>query len=268
MAQPYCLITPEFLYKTCVPEFKIYSKTTEPEEDFAQVAVYTSGVHQKILEMMTLDPGKQYYINENTLIQYYSERTKKLKANLANMGLTPIDQIKALYQLAAEIMQEYFEKGASAKILRTLDELVDMLDPCITANNISFIDIFKIANKENLFHTHSVNVGFYCLMVGNACKMNQFARRELFLGGMLADVGKKAIPDAIKLKKGAVTAEEFKEIRKHPAASRKVLNDLRCYSENIMRMAAEHHEKFNGTGYPRGLSNESIALSAKICSLI
>jgi HD-GYP domain-containing protein (c-di-GMP phosphodiesterase class II) len=268
MAQSYCLITPEFLYKTCVPEFKIYSKVAENDEDYSQVAVYTSGAHQNILAMMTMDPGRQYFINENTLVQYYSERIKKLKVNLSKMGLPPIDQIKALYQLASEIMQEYYEKGASAKIFRTLEEIAEMLDPCILSNNISFIDIFKITAKENLFHAHSVNVGFYSLMLGNAFKMNDFARRELFLGCMLSDVGKKTIPDAIKLKKGILTPEEFKEIRKHSAVSRKILNDLRCYSENILRMAGEHHEKLNGTGYPKGLSGESIALSAKICSLM
>ena len=91
--------------------------------------------------------------------------------------------------------------------------------------------------------------------------------RELGLGGMLYDIGKKHIPMNVLNKKGELTIGDWQHIRKHPSAGRKVLNDMKCYSQNILRMAGEHHEKYDGSGYPFGLAGEQISFPAQVCAI-
>jgi HD-GYP domain-containing protein (c-di-GMP phosphodiesterase class II) len=122
--------------------------------------------------------------------------------------------------------------------------------------------------KDPPVYTHSANVGFLSAFLGIKVNMNPESVRELGLGGMLFDVGKKEVPYDIITKTSELSAQELKSVRKHPAAGKKILNDMKCYSKNILAMEVEYHEKFNGTGYPAGLSGEKITPFAKICSIM
>ncbi|PID77292.1 MAG: two-component system response regulator [Deltaproteobacteria bacterium] len=92
---------------------------------------------------------------------------------------------------------------------------------------------------------------------------------ELFLyASPMHDVGKVAIPDAVLLKKGALDEDEWKIMRSHTWLGAEILGS---YDSDIMRLASEmalyHHEKWDGTGYPHGLSGENIPVSARIVAL-
>ena len=165
-------------------------------------------------------------------------------------------------------MREYLERIDSSKILRVEEDVVNMLDQFMVEHNFTFTEIFKTTNKDHNMHTHCVNVGLYCLALGIAFQLDAPTRQDLFLGGMFSDIGKKFIPDKIKFKKEKLTPEEFKEVRKHPAASRMILSNMKHYSEGVLQMADQHHEKFNGRGYPRGLSGERITFQARVGALM
>ncbi|MBT5471753.1 MAG: HD domain-containing protein [Nitrospina sp.] len=70
------------------------------------------------------------------------------------------------------------------------------------------------------------------------------------------------------MKEGELEPQEFQFIREHPSAGRKDLNDMKSYSENILKMAAEHHEKYDVTGYPFQLKGEKISLYARVCVIM
>ena len=265
----YRKVTSDFILKTHVPEIKVYAKVVNDDglERFVHDLTYSSATRQEVLDMLSLSQDRDFFIHEDTLIQHYHNLLKKLQENLGKLG-SGQSQLKAIYLLTEEIMREYFERIGSARILRTQDDLVNTLDQCVVENKFTFTDIYKITNKDHNLHTHCANVGLYCLVFGIVSHLSAPARRDLFLGGVFSDIGKKIIPDGIKFKKAKLTPEEFKEIRKHPAASRKALNDMKHYSEDILRITGEHHEKFNGQGYPRGLSGENISMLARVCSLM
>jgi HD-GYP domain-containing protein (c-di-GMP phosphodiesterase class II) len=90
---------------------------------------------------------------------------------------------------------------------------------------------------------------------------------ELGLGGMLHDVGKSKIPREIINKEGALTEEEFEVVKKHTQSGEEVMKELGCYGEKAIQMVGQHHEKYNGKGYHRGLTGNDIALFARICKL-
>jgi HD-GYP domain-containing protein (c-di-GMP phosphodiesterase class II) len=134
--------------------------------------------------------------------------------------------------------------------------------------SLEFIDVFHVTKKDFHSYTHCINTGMYCMALANNLQMKPEAVREIGLGGMLFDVGKKSVPYEIIMKEGKLEPSEFQFIRKHPSAGRKTLNDMKCYSENILKMVAEHHEKFDGTGYPFELKGDKISLYARVCAIM
>lgn len=96
---------------------------------------------------------------------------------------------------------------------------------------------------------------------------------DIFQSSILHDIGKVGIPDAILLKPGRLTPEEFEIIKKHSVLGGDVLTDIEAQVEGRTfltigkEIAYHHHEKWNGKGYPKGLKGEEIPLSARIVSL-
>jgi putative two-component system response regulator len=98
---------------------------------------------------------------------------------------------------------------------------------------------------------------------------------ETFLqAAMLYDIGKIMIPDIILMKPGALTREEFEEMKKHTAYGESIIDRVRqTAGENIFLtyaevMAGTHHEKWDGTGYPRGIAGAEIPLQGRLMSII
>ncbi|MGB9641565.1 MAG: GAF domain-containing protein, partial [Anaerolineales bacterium] len=86
-------------------------------------------------------------------------------------------------------------------------------------------------------------------------------------GAILHDIGKMAIPDRILLKPGALTEEEWKIMRKHPQYAYEMLSPI-TYLNNALDIPFCHHEKWDGTGYPRGLAGEQIPLAARLFAIV
>jgi len=91
--------------------------------------------------------------------------------------------------------------------------------------------------------------------------------RQIYWGALLHDIGKIGIPDAILLKEGPLTPEEWKTMQQHPEIGQQILKGV-----PHLAIAAEivlcHEEKFDGSGYPRGISGENIPLWARLFAVI
>jgi len=96
---------------------------------------------------------------------------------------------------------------------------------------------------------------------------------QLYLSAPLHDIGKVGVPDAILLKGGSLTEEEFELMKKHTEYGRKIIANIvnKIEGDNFLKIAGEiaysHHEKWDGTGYPLGLAAEEIPLSARIMAV-
>jgi putative nucleotidyltransferase with HDIG domain len=87
-------------------------------------------------------------------------------------------------------------------------------------------------------------------------------------GALLHDIGKMAVPDGILLKPGALTDQEWETMRKHPTFAYEMLSPIRYLKSGSIDIPYCHHEKWDGTGYPRGLKGEQIPLAARIFAVV
>lgn len=115
---------------------------------------------------------------------------------------------------------------------------------------------------------HTQRVGSMAALIAEALHLPASQVQLLRRAAPLHDIGKIGIPDAILLKPGALTNEEFAIMRGHAAASDRLLNDS---PSALLRFAGEiahgHHERWDGTGYPNGLAGDSIPLAARIVAV-
>ena len=271
IAHYYREINGGFLNKNWHHGFEIYYKVEKDDDDepqFLKFADYTTANHARIKQLMENDDRQEFFIHETELVKYYKEFLIGNLKEARDEGGASADLLEKAYHVAVLIMKEYFENIGSPRVLRTVDEVIAMLEGCLAKGDLEFFDVFKITDKTNHSHTHCVNLSLYSMTIFSKLKMKPEVVREVGLGAMLCDIGKKSVPYKILNKTEELTPDERKQIRKHPSAGKKILNDMKCYSENILRMAAEHHEKFSGEGYPFGLAGEKISLYARMAAII
>jgi HD-GYP domain-containing protein (c-di-GMP phosphodiesterase class II) len=117
--------------------------------------------------------------------------------------------------------------------------------------------------KDPYTRGHSARVVEYSLVIGEAMNMKKEELKKLEISAILHDVGKIGIPDRILGKPGKLTFEEYAYMKRHPVLGSSIIEpiaELQGLIPNIMH----HHERYDGTGYPRGLKGEKIPLYARI----
>jgi putative nucleotidyltransferase with HDIG domain len=144
---------------------------------------------------------------------------------------------------------------------------VNELDNSICHNKDALFLLMRLRKKDEYTFDHSVSVGVLLLAFCRAMGFDQETTRAIGLGGLLHDVGKMAVPLAILNKPSALNDDEFKKIQQHVIYCRKILATTHNISLPVAQIAMEHHERFDGTGYPHGLSGEAISLGGQMAAI-
>ena len=120
-----------------------------------------------------------------------------------------------------------------------------------------------LETRDRETHGHSERVVSFSLRLGRELGLNNEQLRALEFGSLLHDIGKIGVPDAILHKPAALTDEEWVRMRRHPILGQQILRGIE-FLEGATRVVGQHHEKWDGSGYPLGLRGEEIDLNARI----
>lgn len=120
--------------------------------------------------------------------------------------------------------------------------------------------------KDRYTCGHSERVAYLGRMLASASGMTEVEAQRVHLSGMLHDVGKIGVPEAVLCKPSRLTDEEFNQIKRHPAIGYDILKGIPML-EDILPGVLHHHERYDGKGYPHGLSGEQIPLMARILAI-
>jgi HD-GYP domain-containing protein (c-di-GMP phosphodiesterase class II) len=115
-------------------------------------------------------------------------------------------------------------------------------------------------------HGHSERVVTYSLRLGREYGLDGLRMKALEFGSLLHDIGKIGVPDLILRKPGKLTEEEWVVMREHPMHGQQILRGIE-FLEGAACVVAQHHEKWDGSGYPFGLRGEDIDVCARIFSV-
>jgi len=113
---------------------------------------------------------------------------------------------------------------------------------------------------------HSVRVGQLGMMLGRELGMRDTLLARLEIGGYLHDIGKIGIRDAVLLKPGKLTPDERTIIEDHPTIGISILSAVDL-PEEVVRFVQDHHERLDGSGYPRGLRDDEVSIQARVAAV-
>ncbi|MCX8129580.1 MAG: HD domain-containing protein [Clostridia bacterium] len=126
--------------------------------------------------------------------------------------------------------------------------------------------IATVEAKDDYTEGHSQRVSKYAVDIAEKLGLSKDQIQDIKIAGILHDIGKVGISDSILLKPEKLTSEEYEVIKQHPLISNKILYPV-GFSERTMKAIALHHERFDGTGYPYGLSGSDISIEAQIIAV-
>jgi response regulator RpfG family c-di-GMP phosphodiesterase len=146
---------------------------------------------------------------------------------------------------------------SKATLQRTLKGVEDSYGVTLKA----LIQALEIRDAEN--HGHSERVVTFSLRLAHEVGLDKDQRRDLELGAMLHDIGKIGVPDSILRKPGKLNEREWEKMKLHPAQGNRILRDI-PFLEGAAAVVLEHHERWDGTGYPNNLRGDDIDIKARI----
>jgi len=179
------------------------------------------------------------------------ERVRELEAELAARRRDAAENERQLERYAADLRETFKEERARAQELRRSY----MLTVRALASAVEARDAYT--------GRHAERVAAYGLRLAAACGMQLGDHPEIEFGFLLHDAGKVAVPDAILFKPGPLTSAERLIMQQHPVTGWEIVRDIEFLgaARDVIR---HHHERWDGTGYPDGLSGDAIPLSARI----
>ncbi|MBF0358595.1 MAG: HD-GYP domain-containing protein [Magnetococcales bacterium] len=152
--------------------------------------------------------------------------------------------------------------------LATVGDVVDDIIASIRRNPDAILALSMLKRKDDYTFMHSVNVGV--LLISFCCSMGM-DEEDIFaigIGGMLFDVGKMRIPNRILNKPGPLSDQEFSLARRHVEIGRRLLECTPGIHNLSLQVAALHHERMDGSGYPAGLKGEQITKIGQMAAIV
>jgi putative two-component system response regulator len=150
---------------------------------------------------------------------------------------------------------------------RSLLKLKYRTDELERAESVLFSLARSIESKDPCTHGHCERLSDYSVSLGKQLGLSSEEMTALRRAGVVHDIGKVAVPDAILLKPGRLTEGEWKVIRQHPIIGERICQPLKSF-RLVLPIIRHHHEKCNGTGYPDGLRGEAIPVGARILQIV
>jgi len=156
-----------------------------------------------------------------------------------------------------------FNKNINVKSIKK--GVNQIIDDIYNSKDVLY-NLVDIKTYDSYTFSHSVNVAILSILIGKSLNFNRTNLQKLGIGSILHDIGKTLIPEDILAKKGELTEDEYKIIKKHPRFGYDYLkeNDISPTAKNPILY---HHERKDGSGYPKGITEDDMHDFTKIVAI-
>ncbi len=217
----------------------------------------------KIESLHNRDTGASFFVKTSDKDLYRMWVREEMNSNT----LTPEQKAKILRESSIAIMEDLFE-------VEDVNQAMDAARPIVT-EFINFMEFhpdsihFMLSLSGHDFYTynHSLDVSIYALGLGGVLGYDKKTLEELGLGSLFHDVGKRNVSLDILCKKGPLDEAEWAQMKMHAAFGLQILNQHPNISDAVKAAAFEHHESWEGNGYPQQLKGQEIHPFARIVAL-
>ena len=207
-------------------------------------------------------------------LKKYQQDIKKIDTKLENMpkpsessNLSIITQYTSILSKIKSILQNIKTDTIASKndIYDVVAEIIDL-----TMNKkteiLSILSHFEDPAYDYLV-VHSANVAIYSAFIGYGMNLNQFKLNQLTIAALLHDVGMVKVPESILNTTGKLSPQEFMLVQRHTFEGYRILLSRQLFPEEICQVALQHHERFNGSGYPSHRHGDQISVFSRIVAV-
>src|ERR1017187_1921592 len=177
------------------------------------------------------------------------------------------DRLEGIKVGADDFLSRPVDRTELLARVRSLLKLKQRTDELEGAESVLFSLARSIEGKDPYTHGHCERLAEYSVSLGQQIQLPEEQLIALRRAGVVHDVGKIAVPDAILLKPGRLTAEEWTLIKEHPVVGERICAPLKSF-RMVLPIIRHHHEKFDGSGYPDGLRGEAIPVTARVLQVV
>lgn len=203
--------------------------------------------------------GKEYLKNGKMTISVgvstYNKENENYKDFIENADMA-LYRAKFLRRNKVEVYSSIYEQAKENTLDNTLIEAMKPLKTLITVIN----------SRDSYTYKHVERVYHYCRIISEHLKLAKEERRILLYAAYLHDLGKINVSKEVLISSSKLTKEEWEELKKHPQDSADILTQIKGFKK-VVPIVLEHHEKYDGTGYPKGLKGEDISYLARILTV-
>ncbi|MDP1784139.1 MAG: HD domain-containing protein [Sulfuricurvum sp.] len=189
-----------------------------------------------------------------------------LSETLCNVIGTFKERLSLVYTTTSNLMQTI--DNVDEKLpLDALHACVIQLVKCVNLEMNMIPMLFNIIPDEYTTHYHSTNVAFFAVILANSIHLSEEEIIDIGFAGLLHDIGKIRIAPTILLKPTRLDEEEYKSIKYHPEFGYEILKDNGITNQRILNGVRFHHERLDGSGYPKGLRGKLIPKYARVLGM-
>ena len=199
---------------------------------------------------------------------------EKQQERITYINKIPIDQelnhIRSAYKDACSQTSSILDtiRLTGELNVQQVNQVVDDCVDSILRNDSALVWLTQIRNKDNYTAEHSLRVCIYAIALGRELGFRELELQNIGVCGLLHDVGKVRIPQELLIKQSNLNEKEIKIMQQHPAYGKKLLISKAGIYPGAVDVAYCHHERLDGSGYPRGITAERIPYYAKIISIL
>jgi len=152
--------------------------------------------------------------------------------------------------------------------IEQMEPVVEKITTSVLRNSSALLSLTRIKDKDDYTFQHSVGVATLMVAFCRGLDMDDETIHQAGIGGLLHDIGKTLTPDHILNKPGKLTPEELDVMRRHVTDGENILNQTPNISEIAMQVTAQHHERFDGSGYPLGVNGAQISKIGQMAAIV
>jgi len=179
------------------------------------------------------------------------------------------DEVKRAAKICAKSKEAVVSMFQEARMGKAVDHeaagaLVDEISSSVMRNPGALISLARLRSADDYTYMHSVAVCALMVALSRQLSLDEKQTRDAGMAGLLHDLGKALMPMEVLNKPGKLTEEEFRIIKSHPVEGHRLLVEGGGANEVSLDVCLYHHEKVDGSGYPKGLKGDEISLFAKM----
>lgn len=233
------------LYRANETEFSEHSRQSLMEHNVASVFVSSEDCS-----------GYQKYIEAN------------LEDILNDETVDDSSKARIMHDTATLLIKDVMTKPTSSEVIRRSGKMVETTVMHNLSNKNAFRNMLNVMEFDYSIYSHSINVCTFSLALGQEAGISDPDElSRLGLGALLHDVGKTRVDEVILKKKGSLTPDEWKQIKKHPQWGFEIILETDIIPHDSHYPILQHHEREDGSGYPHGRKSSDIHPFSKIVAI-